>query len=292
MKFILLFITFFSNLFGVEFNKLADSCRTPHPFPYDLGIVPLPGAKNENVMIHFHGYGSSGQSAKVMRSNPLIKRHIVGFNFPDYSIFERKIPVERSAYGTIQELLPALFVIKQCMSSSGCGAISLHGFSAGGASVINVIAALASNRYDSELAALGINKKETLEAIQKGIIILEVPVKSFEEIALFNPYFSFLAERYKKNGMEPIDALANLKEVPLNILIHFQKGDKSLSNRDDGLYIEKVFEVNKNGNTVAVLGDDGGHLSYHASLWKVYPKFCSNQIRNKVLAFDRQLNEL
>lgn len=144
--------------------------------------------------------------------------------------------------------------------------------SAGGGAVINALAVLNKNIYDQHLQKLGINsddKKKILAAIQKGWIILDCPLKSYEEFMEFqgkSPDLEILAERYRKNNMRPIDAINGLAELRLKIILHFQLPDDVIGNRDDELYIERLCAINK-GITEVVINFDGGHNACHESLW-------------------------
>lgn len=268
--YICLFVGLHLSLYGVYFSHLTDTLQTHSCFNYDLELRTLQGkTDDESVMICFHGSESNSGFIDVVCTYKEIKDHLVAFNFPG-----------KTARGTVEELLPALYVIKRCVINGGMDRINLYGFSAGGGAVINVIAALNTNRFDEDLKRIGIredDKKEILKAIEKGHIILDCPLKSIEEIIAFRGHGQQLddyARRYQKNLLEPIDSLKDFNGLSLNILVHFQIRDEALSNRDDDLFIQRLRTYNK-GNTYPIIGNDGGHISYHASLWKGYPEFLS-----------------
>lgn len=140
------------------------------------------------------------------------------------------------------------------------------------------MAILNSNRYENELNQIGIGleeKKHLIKAIEKGIVILDVPLKSIEEIidARGNSKeFEFLANNYKKNNLRPIESVEGLNGLKLNILLHFQENDEIIGNEDDALFIERLKKANKNGKNTVVIGNEGSHLSFHRSLWDTYQK--------------------
>lgn len=236
-----------------------------HPFDYDLHLTVFPG-KGERTMVCFHGYGCNYEIASLLR--PLTDATLVSFNFPDHDLDGGK---EGLYFGTLDELLPALYVLKEVVLNRGLDSVDLYGFSAGGGALINALGILNSSIYDAELAKIGIGageKEELLLAIQKGRVILDVPLKSIEEIVDFrgtSEEFELLGKNYREGGFRPIDALERLRGLSLKIILHFQKGDEILSNRDDGLFIERLKAVQP--ETVVVIGDDGGHNAYHRSLW-------------------------
>lgn len=146
-----------------------------------------------------------------------IEATLVSFNFPEYDIKEeREYDYRQATFGTIAELLPALYVLKQIVIDQGIASIDLYGFSAGGGALINVIGVLNTSTYDTELKKIGIHtleKEKLLSAIQKGIIVLDTPLKSIEEIIDHRgstPEFEYLAKNYRDNNLRPIDS----SEIP------------------------------------------------------------------------------
>ena len=114
-----------------------------------------------------------------------------------------------------------------------------------------------------------------LLALEQGYIILDCPLKSVEEIVALHgksANFEIMRKRYEKNNMNPIDTLKLLAGLHLNLIAHFQNPDEILSNRDDQLFIERLKKANK-GTTKVIIGSEGGHNAYHASMWKAYKKF-------------------
>jgi hypothetical protein len=238
-------------------------------FDYDLHISKFPG--EGATMICFHGMGGDYQIAEAIHSYGFSKDTLIGFNFPDHDLGD-DWDAEKTTFGTIQEILPALYVLKGTIIDEGIDHVKLYGFSAGGGAVINTLAALNTSRYDSELKSIGIGskeKKKMLEVIQKGIVILDVPLKSMEELIAFrgsSPEFDLFAKRYRENQMNPIDAIQFLKGLSLHVVVCFQDADEILSNRDDELFIERLREANAKGTTTYVKGE-GGHAFPHLALW-------------------------
>ena len=269
-----------STMDAINKNNLTPHLHKPHPFPYDLGIKIRPKNTDAGVMICIHGYGSSNHIADVIDSFKNIPDHIVGLNLPDHGIVPGVYDVHKSSFGTINEILPVLYVIKQCVIEAKLESINLYGFSAGGALIINLLSVLNTTTYDTQLAGIGISKtskQKIKSAIEHGHIILECPMKSIDEIMDHRGHskeFTVLAKRYKENTMRPIDVLTNEKfNVP--IIVHFAQPDDILGNRDDQLFIDRLRNANT-GKTEVVLGTERGHNMYHQSLWNRYKEFRKN----------------
>ena len=246
-----------------------------HPFTYDLHLASLPG-KNGRTMLCLHGYGDNYEIASSLKKLGCIEATLVSFNFPEHDIKKGKTYIpSKASFGTIDELLPALYALKQTLQEQHLESIDLYGFSAGGGAVINVIRVLNTSTYDAQLKTIGIEaaeKKRLLSAIQKGIVILDTPLKSVEEIISFRgptEELELLAKNYRENNLRPIDSLEFLKGLSLNLILHFQEQDEILSNRDDHLYIENLRDC---GKVAVIIGNDGGHMADHLLLWQIYNK--------------------
>lgn len=275
--FLTLFLMIQMSVQAITYNELSQILqKEPAPFSYNINVQVLKGEKdNEPVMICFHGYGSNYTIANVLQRFGIVKDHLVSFNFPDYNILET-MDISNLSFGTIKELLPPLYLIKKCVIDAKLSSINLYGFSAGGGAIINTLSVLNSDRFDKELNQIGItkeNKKTIITAIEKGLIILDSPMKSMQELMDARGYsveFAYLTKQYNLNAMNPIDNLKNLKGLKLNILLNFQVPDEILSNRDDKIFISNLKESNKDGTNIIVIGHGGGHNSFHADLWKAY----------------------
>lgn len=251
------------------------------PFSYDLHLYSLPGS-NQRTIICFHGYGDNYQIADVLKSLYRPEATLVSFNFPEHDIKQGKeYDPKTASFGTIDELLPAFYVMKKIVIDQNHEAIDLYGFSAGGGAVVNMIAVLNGSAFDSELKRVRVGveeKKKLLSAIQRGIVVLDTPLKSVEEIMDFrgpSEEFAILAKKYREHGLKPIDSLKMLKGLSLNVLLYFDKKDEVLSNRDDQLYIERLQDSQDGQRVTVVIGDEGGHMAPHYSLWKEYAQMTS-----------------
>lgn len=243
-------------------------------FGYDLNIFILPGT-NERTMICLHGYGQNYEIACSLKNLKCIDATLISFNFPEYDIKPKKgYDYKKATFGTINELLPALYVLKTIVIDQELDSIDLYGFSAGGGALINLIGALNTSVYDERLKEIGIEgieKERLLNAIQNGIVVLDTPLKSIEEIIEFRgstDELQWLAKNYRDNNLRPIDSLSRLNGLSLNILLHFQEKDEILSNRDDAIYIQKLKATQP--KATVIIGNDGGHMFPHLSLWKAY----------------------
>lgn len=271
-------LTLFLSIMSNSFTQNNLSSLTQHnPFAYNLGVKIIP-SKNENsdVTICCHGYGHNNQIVDVVNSFNVIPGTLVGFNFPDYNITPA-IDHHKAAYGTINEILPIVYLLKRCVCDLQISKINLYGFSAGGGAIINALAVLNQTLYDKNLEEIGIlaiDKKKIVAALENGLIILDCPLKSCEEIIALrgkNKEFEILATHYKKNNMRQLDTIQSLSGLKVTILLHFQSPDEILGNRDDALFIERLRNAHK-GTTTVVIGNDGGHNSFHKTLWNHYKK--------------------
>jgi hypothetical protein len=248
------------------------------PFDYDLHIFAVPG-KGSKTMICFHGYGGDYRIAQILKQQSKIEEHLISFNFPDYGIREGHFDPAETTFGTINELLPAIYVLKKCIIENGIDEVVLYGFSAGGGALVNVLAVLNTSTFDHDLKKIGVSeydKQKILDVIQKGHIIFDTPLKSIDEIIAYagpRIELEIVAERYRKNNLIPIDSLELLDNLSLNALLHFQIPDEILSNRDDALFIERLKKCNATGTTSVVIGRDGGHGLPHPSLWSFYSQW-------------------
>ncbi len=267
-------------LAGVEFIPLqqtVNNLRTASPFTYNLNVQLIKGrSESEKVLLLLHGMGSDHRIADIMKSYDSIPAHLISFDFPDAAVNERQYDPRKTTFGSIQEILPVLYLLKKLVVEGGLTSIDLFGFSAGGGAVINTIAVLNTDRYEAQLQNLGIGKMEKrsiLNALQNGVILLDVPLKSIQEIIETrgrDASLDIIGSHYRANGFEPIDALRDWKGVSMRVIVYFEVPDESLSNRDDDLYIQRLKSCNTKGTVQAIKGSNGGHASYHTPLWKAY----------------------
>lgn len=266
-----------STTLAISKMELHNLLKPSHPFSYDLGIKVMPGKQtNSGVTICCHGYGSSCNIGEVVHLFKAIPDHLVSFNFPDYDCIRRKLTVHQTVFGTPDELMPILFLLKRLVIDGGVEQVSLYGFSAGGGAIVNILATLNQAMRDELLKKIGIDaegKKKIIAALQKGMIILDCPLKSMDEIADFRPGsdMDILSKRYRDNNMRPIDSIRLLKGLNMSILVHFQNPDEMIGNKDDAEFIERLKSANA-GKTYSVIASEDGHNTYHGSLWKEYKK--------------------
>jgi len=263
----------------IEFAQLKQvfQKRCVAPLRKECNISLFKGETAEQeVLICCHGYGGDYSFAKKLHQSKSIDAHLISFNFPDFGTAARSKNPTDLVYGSIQELFPLLYIMKECVLSAQIDKLNLYGFSAGGAAVVNAISVLNSRRFARELASLGIGhteRQQILNAMQKGQIILDCPLKSIEEIIAdqgLTKQLAWAKKQYKKNKFRPIKQLKSLKNLSLNVLLHFQTPDEVLTNRDDAKYIKKLRKANCHGTTTVVIGTEGKHKLFLPSLEKVY----------------------
>lgn len=232
---------------------------------YNPDIELINGTENlDQITITCHGYGANKDIGFMVA--PELNATVLTFNFPDHDL------IDTIHFGTIHEYLPILFLLKACVVS-GIKKINLYGFSAGGGAIINTLAILNSQKYTQDLIRIGVNREDVQEIVHvvcAGMTILDVPLKSVEEVLSIrprDPVIKILAQRFKANGFEPIEVIDQLAGLKLNLLIYFEHHDQILSNRDDQLFYQKLKSVNKDGSTQLIMGSDGGHNGFHQKLW-------------------------
>lgn len=274
--FILFLAVWHCSLYSVDKDRLSEVLlSSKSPFNYDLQITIVPGAtQNENVLVCFHGSDGDCNIANVLKTYPGICEHLVSFNLPDHGN-DTNDP-RKTSFGSFNELLPAIYILKKLTLDGGINTISLYGFSAGGGVAVNLIALLRGSRYEEELKIIGVSSDDRiriLSAIQNGNVILDSPLKSMDEIIDFvgpSNYLDYLASRYRCNNFRPIDSLKSFQGLSLNVLLYFSNPDEILSNRDDLIFAKRLQYYNAKGNTYVITANEGGHSGYHASLWKAY----------------------
>jgi hypothetical protein len=266
---------------AVEIQQLNQALNhSSSPFNYPLNIKVHEGkSPNQQVILCCHGYGGDSSIAAVIASHKIAPDHLIGFNFPDHNIFNRSMHPSQITYGTINEILPAVYLLKKIVVDAQTDKLSLYGFSAGGAAVINLIGMLNTPQYYPKFLSIGVNSNDIqkiLNAIQKGTILLDAPLKSIEEYnaahpgCLKDPLHAVQSTNYLKNGMNPIESISKWKGLNLSVILFYQNPDQAISNRDDALFAEKLRQMNPNGRNLVLSKSEGGHLGFHYSLWKEY----------------------
>lgn len=237
-------------------------------FNYDPAIeIVRCVTQSGEVTICCHGYGSNKSIAHSIRRYAPITGYLVSFNFPDYDCHQRKCCASDLTFGSINEVLPLLYIIKRLVDS-GLKKISVYGFSAGGGAIINMLRSLNSKQWNSDLKRLGIGepeKEKMIRALERGVVLLDCPLKSIQEIIDFRGHsqeLQIISDQFKKNNTQPIDSVLKLLDMKLHIVLHFQDNDEVLSNRDDDLFIQRLKHANKRG----IISE-----AMHAAYSKKYP---------------------
>ena len=260
----------------------AKRASTPHRLmnANDSNILRLPAAKpGVATILCFHGYGGDRDIARVLRSYPQIEEHLVSFDFPDARCWEGMYDPKTGTFGTPAELERPLRLLHALVVDEGLERVYLYGFSAGGGALINTLVALHSPKWADYVLSLGIDddaKARMLAAVQRGIVLLDCPLKSIQEIldergASYE--MEVLQARFAQNRMTPIDSVQELAGLGLNVIVHFQDPDEVLTNKLDQEFIRRIESANRNGWTKVVIASEGGHVSYHAALWQAYSEW-------------------
>lgn len=266
---------------GVEYSIVQEAfnkSRGGKPlFNYPLNITILQGSSNdEDVMVMLHGYGSNHTIAESLQPYKGTSNHLIAFDFPDHDAVDGCYDVKKSTFGSVQEILPLLYILKILAIDAHAQTINLYGFSMGGGALVNAIAALNTSRYNGQLEQIGISsedKKAILKSIQNGWILLDAPLKSMEECiaASGNSYVNAqLAKKFRINNSRPIDSLKYFQRLNLNVIVYFEVPDEAVANRDDDIFFKRLQQYNPNGNNYLLKGTHGGHCSYHQGLWKLF----------------------
>lgn len=85
-----------------------------HPFAYDLHYVNH-GDHATKALVCLHGYGGDYSIGTHVVQASGTDARVISFNFPDYATEKEHTALESTTFGTINELLPAFYVIKQLM---------------------------------------------------------------------------------------------------------------------------------------------------------------------------------
>lgn len=280
---------------GLDFERLSQIALQANqntPFDYALNASAYQGrSKDEEVLLVLHGYGASFRTGEELNRYRVLPQHILSFNFPDYGNAPDTKKPEETAFGTVNEILPVAYLLKVLLIDNGLEKVHLYGFSAGGGALINTIAALNGRTCDKALSRIGINapeKQQLLAALQRSRIILDRPLKSIEEIIAFrgsSHELAVLAARYRQHAMRPIDALAGLQGLRLNIMIHFQQSDEVLSNRDDREFLKRLKTYNSPGSTCIISRKTGTHTDFSLALLRAYAAFIKGKCsRNEMIS--------
>lgn len=259
----------------LEGSLLQANIQATRLFGYnpDFELVPTQSPEGDVITVTAHGYGSNKKTGKNVANYAPLTGQVLTFNLPDHDY--RAGNQHDLRHGSIDEILPLAYAVNTAIRA-GAQHINLYGFSAGGGAVINVLGILNSNRFDTQLNAIGItqvDKTAMLNAIKHGVVLLDVPLKSVEEIIDgrgATKELVLFAQKYKENNLRPIDSVDALAGLGLQIVLYFEKPDEILYNRDDAEFIRRLERANSSGTTRVVFGSHGGHVGWHKELWQAY----------------------
>ncbi len=246
-------------------------------FGYDLGIEyhihndERYYKPSKRAILYLHPWGifalPNKRHAHVMKYYDVLPGDVVSFNFPD-GIWAGPFPGLRSSLGQLSDVLPALYTLAYAVKTYRLEAIDLFGYSRGAAVAVNMVAVLndKSTCYDSVLEGIGITqdvRKQLVRTIEKGSLVLNCPLIDAKATIDMSPrWIQFIARRwsqYKDDGLQAIDAVKNLSDLKLNVLIHFQHNDTRVKNiKEADLY--NAFAAINPKRTYLVCGNDGGHI--------------------------------
>ncbi|MFN0065401.1 MAG: hypothetical protein ACKVOH_04110 [Chlamydiales bacterium] len=256
---------FLSTLFAVSLCLKALAVTTEELREACPGAKVIAGEGwDQDPMIIAHGYGMDDSLTDIVSSSGLTPHHLVGFNFPDYGHDIDVTRPDKLCFGTIKELAPLINLMRACVLEAGAKRLHVYGFSAGGGAVVNALGVLCQHRFCNELNLNPEEMDNIIEAVERGSVLLDCPLKSIDEICdvveKTNPHLRYIADIYIAWGMRPIDSLLKLEGHAFDLYLHFENPDVILSNRDDMFYIDNLERGNYLGRNTIVLGYLGLHL--------------------------------
>lgn len=258
--------------------------REQQLFGYNLDIECLEEQNTQVKVIDkhptlfLHGWGGSRRDATVLKYEyNVLPGTVVAFNFPDAHGFLSIL--SKTNLGQLNDVLVALYVLKQIKDTQSPKAIDLFGHSRGGAVAVNMIAVLAdtSRIYDSALQNIGINaqeRRELLQLILAGSVTLDCPLIDANCVFKkhvgegFRPWLLSNLLRfggYKPTGMQPITSLKKLAGLPLHIIYHGQTYDEVVGHEREDEFCKNLAQIFPQ-TSVFIRGDDGGHNHTHKTL--------------------------
>jgi hypothetical protein len=266
-----------------EVNSKEERERQQTLFGYNLAIEYQYGCGHRyhktagRAILYLHPWGIIGlpnkRSADLLRDYNVLPGDIITFNFPDGN-WRFPFPFLYTSFGQMPDVLPALYTLAYAHDHFGVQAVDVFGYSRGGAVAINMLAVLndKTGKYDKALNYIGIDqnkRSKLLDLVQKGSLVLNCPLADTN--ATFSMYshwvksFFFSVTQYKVNGLQAIRSATNLDGLVLNVLLHFQFGDRRVFNlKDAELY--QIFKLYNPDTTFLVLGDNGGHVHTQETL--------------------------
>lgn len=214
--------------------------------PHEITIMP-------------HGFGDSKEGVKRLKAYNAVYAPgtIITYNCPE--IADGVMQLRKANFGQLPDMKPMLYALAQCQKVTD--RIHLHGFSRGAALIINCIAALTDyKKYEKEFNTLDITPTDAqaiIRMIERGSVIFVCPLTDVKQTltaqarswsSIFAPlvggsmnYLAPLATNYKLHGEQGIKSahIAAKNNVRLNVLIHTEKNDVTVSNNPEFL---KIFQ--------------------------------------------------
>ncbi len=252
-------------------------------FGYDLGIEYHDDTDTRffrpesRAVLYLHPWGLLAMPNKrhshLLKMYNVVPGDVITFNFPD-GIWRWPFPSYRSSFGQLPDVLVALYTLNYVYDTAGIRVIDLFGYSRGGAVAVNMVAVLhdTSGKYNDELARIGISverAKELLSAIERGSLVLDCPlIDATATLQNYSRPVQFLAytfTKFEKDGLHALSSAQSLSELKLNVLLHFQHGDKMIGNQNEAALYSAFARLHPEG-TYLLMGNDGGHVHPHDSL--------------------------
>lgn len=264
---ILLLTTFITSAIFASEMPLYDSSDAIKKLGYDPKIT-LTRETDATVIntgrktICLHGFGDN-KSGPIRAKKDFGSAHLPGdiitFNFPDAAT-KKGIPTSKSSLGQWPDMQAALYVLT-AMHNCGEKSIGINGHSRGGATAVNMIAALAdqTNKYQEKFAALGIDtakKTALLQMLQNGHVVLECPLTEVRAVIRhqvaqssvgsslshwFGPWLasgcirasassvdycaSAVVRKYRPWQEQAIKSVAKWQNAKIPTIVHFQRDD-------------------------------------------------------------------
>jgi hypothetical protein len=244
-----------------------------------------------------HGWGSSQDALRFYRrinNNTCIPGDVISFNFPDASRWIAHtiwcgMPFSKSSFAGDPDIVTLLSVLKTlCLLDSLPEVIYPH--SRGAATALKAMAILNKPHETDKplLETVHISDEMRLKIVNacKVFYVLN-PIGRFDhafqqqvqtKLALLYciapswvdniiaPWFKQQLPRitqYNPNKYkDPLDYVKQLKKIPADIWLHFEKNDEDVSNKDDCSFVQELLEVIPTTNLYISCTDNGGHNAY------------------------------
>lgn len=251
---------------------------------------------DKHPTLFLHGWGGSKRDATVLKYEyQTLPGTVIAFNFPDAHGFLSIIA--KTNFGQLNDVLAALYVLKQVKDTQSPNAVDLFGHSRGGAVAINMVHVLAdtSCTYDEALKKIGItpiDRKELLQLILNGSITLDCPLidaNSALKKQVGSGFKNWLVTNlvrfggYNPEGMQPINTIKTLYQLPLHIMYHGQIYDEVIGHEKEDEFCLLIAQLFPETSSF-IRGSDGGHNHKHTTLARTIHALRTLKSHNSVLA--------